>query len=194
MTRMSERRRRRFADRGPKSPRRLRSRALARALHILPALVLAGCILPPSLSVDNQDAGIDSPPAITSVVSNTMALEEPGPVVFVVGPVQGQTMDLTLIDSDVGDALFIRFFVNYTPTAPTPPRATCSASPTGSPIRTSKCDLSTLCESGDAGNSSLMEIAVFDRAVLDSGTPVYKATDGGLSTDRTYTLVCQNQN
>jgi hypothetical protein len=192
MTRMSEPRRRSIADAARKSPRRLRLRLLARALHVLPALVLVGCILPPSLSVDNQDAGVDSPPAITSVVSNTQELQEPGPVEFVVGPVQGQTMDLTLIDSDVTDTLYIRVFVNYFATQPTPPRATCSASPTGSPIRTTTCDLSTLCDTSFSGNSNVwMEIAVFDRAVLDSGTPAYKATDGGLSTDRTYNLLCE---
>jgi hypothetical protein len=192
MTRMSEPRPRPIAEPSRKSPRHLWSRRLARALHVLPALVLASCILPPSLSVDNQDAGVDSPPAITSVVSNTQELQEPGPVEFVIGPVQGQTMDLTLIDSDVGDTLYIRVFVNYFASAPTPPRATCSASPTGSPIRTTTCDLSTLCLSSDSGNSNLwMEIAVFDRAVLDTGTPAYKATDGGLSTDRTYNLLCE---
>src|SRR5580693_5448796 len=192
MTRMSEPRPPSIAERGCKSPRPLRSRVLARALHVLPAVVFAGCILPPSLSIDKQDAGVDSPPAITSVVSNTQELQEPGPVEFVVGPVQGQTMDLTLIDSDVGDTLYIRVFVNYFATQPTPPRALCSASPTGSPIRTTTCDLSTLCDASFSGNSNVwMEITVFDRPVLDSGTPAYKATDGGLSTDRTYNLLCE---
>jgi hypothetical protein len=189
---MSEPRRRSIAEPARKSARQLRSRLLARALHVLPAFVLVGCILPPSLSVDYQDGGVDSPPAITSVVSNTQELQEPGPVEFVVGPVQGQTMDLTLIDSDVTDTLYIRVYVNYFATAPTPARATCSASPSGTPIRTTSCDLSTLCDSSFSGNSNVwMEITVFDRPVLDTGTPAYKSTDGGLSTDRTYNLLCE---
>ena len=77
MTALSDPRRRSITEPGPKSARWLRSGLLARALHVLPALVLAGCILPPSLSVDNQDAGVDSPPAITSVRSST---QEPNAV------------------------------------------------------------------------------------------------------------------
>jgi hypothetical protein len=174
----------------------LGSRFVARALHALPALVLASCVLPPSLSVDKQDAGIDSPPAITSVRSSTQELDEPGPVEFNIFPsTTDQTVDLTLIDSDVTDTLYIRVFVNYFATAPTPPRVTCSAAATGSPIRTTTCDLSTLCLSGDQGNTNLwMEIVVFDRQVQDTGTPAYKATEGGLSTDRTYNLLCEQSN
>ena len=174
------------------SARSRASRRLARALHVVPVAVLAGCILPPSLSVDNQDAGIDSPPAITDVRSSTQELEEPGPVEFVVAPfAQDQTMDLTLVDSDVGDTLYVRVFVNYFVDAPTAPRATCTAAPTGSPTRTTTCNLQSLCLNTDIGNANLwMEVVVFDRPVLDTGSPPYKATDGGLSTDRTYNLLC----
>jgi hypothetical protein len=170
------------------------SRVLARALHVLPALVLVGCILPPSLSVDKQDAGIDSPPAITSVTSSTQQLLEPGPVEFVVGPVSDQTMDLTLIDTDVGDTLYISVFVNYFVANPTPARASCTATPTatGSPIRTTTCDLTEICTEAEENNNNVwMEVVVFDRPVLDTGaSPLYKATNGGLSTDRTYNLIC----
>jgi hypothetical protein len=193
MTPMSESRRAQIAAHRGNPASSFASRLVARALHGLAALVLVGCVLPPSLSLDKQDAGIDSPPAITSVRSSTQELDEPGPVEFNVFPsTTDQTVDLTLIDSDINDNLYIRVFVNYFASAPTPARVTCSALPSGSPIRTTTCDLSTLCLSSDQGNPNLwMEIVVFDRPVQDSGTPAYKATDGGLSTDRTYNLLCE---
>jgi len=193
MTAMSESRCVTAASSRRNSASSLASRLVARALHAVPALVLVGCVLPPSLSVDNQDAGIDSPPAITSVRSSTQELDEPGPVEFVEAVAPNQTIDLTLIDSDVTDTLYIRVFVNYFTAQPTAPRATCSAAPTGSPTRTTTCDLSAICLNGDIGNTNLwMEVVVFDRPPLDDATPPkYKATDGGLSTDRTYNLLCE---
>jgi hypothetical protein len=165
---------------------------VARALHGLPAIVLAGCVLPPSLSVDKQDAGMDSPPAIVSVRSDTQELDEPGPVEFDVAPTaQDQSIDLTLVDSDIADNLYVRVFVNYTDAQPTPPRATCTAASTGTPTRTTNCNLQALCLKSDVGNTDLMEVVVFDRAPLDSGTPAFKATNGGMSTDRTYPLLCE---
>jgi len=180
----------RFVARNPAS--RLAGRVVARALHAVPGLVLVGCVLPPSLSVDNQDAGVDSPPAIISVRSSTEELDEPGPVEFDVAPTaQDQSMDLTLIDSDVGDTLYVRVFVNYTDAQPTAPRATCTAAMNGTPTRTTTCDLQALCLNSDVGNNNLMQVVVFDRQVLDTGTPAFKATNGGMSTDRTYTLLCE---
>jgi hypothetical protein len=177
-----------------------RSLPLARALHgwlgflSIVSIVTTGCIIPPSLAVDNQDAGIDSPPAITSVRSTTQELDEPGPVEFVVAPAaQDQSIDLSLIDSDVDDTLYVRVFVNYFDDSPTAPRATCTAATTGTPVRTTTCNLQALCLQADIGNANLwMEIVVFDRPVLDAGTPPFKAmAPGGLSTDRTYNLLCE---
>lgn len=177
----------------PRAPRKhLVSRAHG-ACMIVAASVLAGCILPPSLAVDNQDAGIDSPPAITSVQSDSQDLEEPGPVDFVVAPfASSQTLDLTLIDTDVNDTLSVRVFVNYSVDSPTPPRATCTGAPSTPPEeRKARCDISALCLQSEIGRTDLlMEVVVFDRPVLDSGSPAFKATKGGLSTDRTYQLRC----
>ncbi|MEO8844616.1 MAG: hypothetical protein ABI704_23740, partial [Kofleriaceae bacterium] len=108
---------------------------LARALHhrarvgaVVTSVLLTGCIIPPSLSVDVQDAGIDSPPSITSARSDLLELVEPGPYLFPAAPdAQNETINLTLLDTDVDDALFVRIFVNYTVSAPTAPRSTCSA-------------------------------------------------------------------
>ena len=38
--------------------------------------MLTGCVIPPSLEVDNGDAGVNSPPAILSVTSDQQAQAE----------------------------------------------------------------------------------------------------------------------
>jgi hypothetical protein len=84
-------------------------------------------------------------------------------------------------------------FVNYTPAHTTAPRSICKASPNGTPERTTTCDLSALCLPEDAGVENLhMSIVVFDRPVLDTGSPAFQAMQpGGLSTDKFYFLSCQ---
>jgi hypothetical protein len=169
---------------------------VARALHRLPVVRAAllsmftvGCIIPPSLSVDNQDAGVNSPPAIVQVNSDQQELPEPGPVLFTRGTGK---LTLTLLDTDVGDTLFVRVFVNYKITDPTAPRAFCSASP-GSVKRTCTADLSGLCTSQDVGLAAPLDMAVvvFDRQPLDSGTPVFQALPpDGLSTGKFFHLNC----
>ena len=152
-------------------------------------MMLVGCIIPPSLSVDVQDAGIDSPPAITSVRSDNQELPEPGPVLFQLGA--NSTLNLTLIDTDLQDTLYVRVFVDYTVSAPTPARSTCVAGTSTTAERTATCPLQGLCQPGDVGQTRLMRIVVFDREVLDSGTPVFMAMPpGGESTGRTYQLKC----
>ncbi len=178
---------------------RLKSQAdtgLARALHdrstvlLLFAMLLVGCVIPPSLSVDNQDAGINSPPAILSVRSDQQALAEPGPVVFARG---SGTIQLSLIDTDLLDSLEVRVFVNYTPSNTTAPRSVCKASTNGTPQRTTTCDLAALCLPEDDNVENLkMSLVVFDRQVLDTGTPAFQSmAPGGLSTDKFYFLTCQ---
>jgi hypothetical protein len=176
--------------------------ALARALHILASVLdksyaplfamSAGCIIPPSLSVDVQDAGIDSPPAILSVRSDNQELTEPGPVLFEVSNPM-QTMNLQLIDTDITDTLYVGIYVDYTVTNPTPPRSTCTGATNGNAERTATCDLRALCLLNDVGQTRLMRIVVFDRIVLDPGAgtgPTFMNTQGGDSTSRTYQLKC----
>ena len=160
-------------------------------------LVLAsGCIIPPSLSVDNQDAGIDSPPSITSVRSDLTAMIEPGPYSFPAAPnAQNETVNLTLLDTDINDSLYVRIYVDYAVAAPTAPRSTCNAVVNGSAVRTTTCSLAALCLQSEVSNdpTHIMEIVVFDREPLDSGSPTFKAIpDGGQSTTRTYQLGCVN--
>ena len=171
---------------------------LARALHhrarvwaVVTSVLLAGCIIPPSLAVGVEDASIDSPPSITSARSDLVELVEPGPYLFPTAPdAQNETINLTLLDTDVDDALFVRIYVNYTVSVPTAPRSTCSAVSNGSAIRTTTCSLAALCLPTDPPGP-LMEIVVFDRQPLDVGTPTFKAIpDGGESTTRTFLLGC----
>jgi hypothetical protein len=179
------------ASRNSRSP-------LARALHdrarvwtVVASALLAGCIIPPSLSIDFQDGGIDSPPAITSVRSDNQELLEPGPVTFTYGALS--TMNLTLLDTDIKDTLYVRIFVGYSEDNPTAPRSFCQSASGTSPIRSATCDLQALCLQSDIGAQPLplMTIVVFDRMVLDTGKPAFQAlpTDGQ-STSRTYELNC----
>jgi hypothetical protein len=172
---------------------------VARALHhrarvwaVVTSVLLGGCIIPPSLSVDVQDGGIDSPPSITSARSDLLELVEPGPYLFPTAPdAQNETINLTLLDTDLEDKLYVRIYVDYMVSAPTAPRSTCSAVANGSAVRTTTCSLAALCLPSDPAGLRLMEIVVFDRQPLDVGTPTFKAIPvGGQSTTRTYQLGC----
>jgi hypothetical protein len=153
-------------------------------------------LIPPSLSSDPPDAPLNSPPAILSVRSDQEELIEPGPVVVT----RGVTTQLNaeLYDTNLDDILYVRFYVNYTVTEPTPARAACNATTTDSPQRSLTCDITALCATSDVGVPGLrLEIEVFDRALADSGTPLYKAMEPdasgnpvGLSTGRVYELTC----
>jgi hypothetical protein len=182
-----------------------RSGHVARALHhhrglravfIVAASCMAGCIIPPSLSVDVQDAGIDSPPSITSARSDLQELPEPGPVTFVAAPdAPNVTINLTLLDTDIGDTLYANIYIDYNPQQPTNARSEClPAVSTGAAIRTTTCSASAICLQSDisTGADHIMEIVVFDRMVLNgSAQPQFKAIPpDGQSTTRTYLLNC----
>ncbi len=163
------------------------------SMNALFGWLAAGCIIPPSLSVDVQDAGVDSPPSITSVRSDLQELPEPGPILFQANPnSSGQSLNLTLLDTDINDTLYAQIYVDYTVQQPTPARSVCTpASATGTATRTSTCPLAGLCLAADVGVDRLMEIVVFDREVLTVGSPTFKAIPaGGQSTTRTYILKC----
>jgi hypothetical protein len=171
---------------------------MARAVHGLGPLVriaspvlvaVGGCVIPPSLSVDNQDAGVNSPPATLAIRSNDSGeLPEPGPVVFDRG---SGMMTADLIDTDVNDTLFVRVFVDYTIDTPTNFRASCTAAPNGTAQRTVTCDSGAVCLMPDVGQTRNMHVIVFDREPLESGEPMFQAMDPpGLSTSRFYFLEC----
>lgn len=177
-----------------------RSYPLARALHacgpavlrVLP-VIFVGCIIPPSLGVEQQDAGVNSPPTIVSVRSDQTELPEPGPVDIEVA--QTSPLILSLLDTDVNDKLYVRVFVDYSMASPTSQRSSCTAASVGQATRTASCPLQGVCLPGDVNNNPhLMQVMVFDRQPLETGDlPLFQAMPaGGLSTDRTYQLNCRN--
>ena len=164
-------------------------------MSLLASIALGGCVIPPSLSVDNQDAGVNSPPAILAVRTDQQELPEPGPVIFDRGPTAG-SISATLLDTDLADKLYLRLFVDYTVADPKPARVTCTAPPPtpAAAQRSVSCDVSALCQQGDVGLATPLDltVVVFDREPLESGTPAYQAMPpGGLKTSVFYFLKCQ---
>lgn len=185
-----------------------RSYTVARRVHPIarvllrlgPVIVLAlsgaglvGCIIPPSLGVEQQDAGVNSPPSILSVRSDQTELPEPGPIDIEVG--QSSPLNLTLLDTDINDKLYVRVFVDYSKDNQTSPRSNCIAATSGTAERTATCQAAGICLSTDTDPSvtHVMQIMVFDREPLDTAEqPLFQAMPmGGLSTDRTYRLNCK---
>jgi hypothetical protein len=171
------------------------SRIVAISSCIVPLVAqLAGCVIPPSLEVDNQDAGINSPPTIVSVTSDQQALSEPGPVAFDMGATAGD-LSIVLLDTDTQDSLNVKIFVDYNLPNRLDARARCQppASST-TPMRTATCKLNSLCLTEDLGVQRHMTIVVFDRDTLPpgEGEPPFQAMpQGGLSSQRFYFLKCQ---
>lgn len=171
---------------------------MARPLHIsavavgpLLLLMFAGCVLPPTLGVEKQDAGINSPPSITSVRSELKEYTEPGPITLEVAATSG-ALSLKLLDTDLSDTLYPKVYVNYNNPIATPARSTCTPAPGDMAERTSTCPLVGVCTTAEStGGPHLLQIVVFDRQVLDSGMPLYQAAPpGALSSSRTYLLKC----
>jgi hypothetical protein len=188
-----------MSDPRPAGQATTRGYPLARALHacgpavlrVLP-VIFVGCIIPPSLGVEQQDAGVNSPPAIISVRSDQNELPPPGPVDFAVASTS--PLNLTLLDTDVNDKLYVRVFVDYKKGNETSPRSTCTAASGDQAQRTATCSLQGLCLPDDTlHNPHLMQIIVFDRQPLETGeSPLFQAMPpGGLSTTVTYQLVCR---
>jgi len=158
---------------------------------ILSMLILAGCVIPPSLSIAD-DAGVNSPPAIMSVTSDQQTLSEPGPLRFNL-----QTMDtlsLSLVDTDLLDTLYVGVYVDYNQPSRLAARSKCMAPPSTVAVRTATCRLNSLCVEADVGVQRNMTIVVFDRPPDDTGAgdPPFQAMPaGGLSTSRFYFLKCE---
>lgn len=153
--------------------------------------LLVGCVIPPSLKVE-EDAGTNSPPAITAVIGND-PLPEPGPVTFAQGSTANSTLHVSLLDTDAADKLSVRVFVDYNMPDRLPPRLMCPVVATSNPaIRTATCNMSSLCVTADIGTRRNMTIVVFDRTPSDFGPdPQAMGDTTGLSTYRFYFLQCQ---
>jgi hypothetical protein len=154
---------------------------------------LTGCVIPPSLEVDKQDAGVNSPPAILEVTSDQQALSEPGPVVFDMGATAGD-LNIRVIDTDIKDSLYVKIFVDYNFPNRLDARARCQPPASTEPIRTATCKLNSLCVTEDLGVTRNMTVVVFDREPLPPGEgepPFQGMPMGGMSTQRFYFLKCQ---
>jgi len=155
------------------------------------AMTLNGCVIPPSLSV-GEDASINSPPAILSVTSEQQVLPEPGPVVFGQGTMD--TLNVSMIDTDTLDTLYVGIYVDYNAPNRLAARSKCTAPPGTGPTRSTTCRLNSLCIDADLGVQRNMTIVVFDRMPDDtgSGDPPFQAmAKDGLATSRFYFLKCQ---
>jgi hypothetical protein len=177
-------------------PSRQGAIAMARPLHavaravavLLVPLLLVACVIPPSLGVEQGDASVNSPPAITSIRADTQSLSDGQTISFTQGM---GSIAMELLDTDVGDMLFVKVFVDYNHPNPTPPRSTCTGVSSGNAKRTATCDLTGLCLDADINVDRQLEVDVFDRMVQDVGTPLYKSMAmGGLTTQRAFVLRC----
>jgi len=178
-----------------------RGSRLARRLHVacaVPSMLIstlmlptvAGCVIPPSLSIETDAGTVNSPPMIKSITSDQLAFAEPGPVFVERGDSAGN-VSVTLLDTDVGDSLFVRIFVDYNLPDRLPPRVACTAAPSTKPERTATCNMSGLCATADIGVRRNMTVVVFDRRPADFGVDPQAMPEGGLSTDRFYFVQCQ---
>jgi hypothetical protein len=161
---------------------------VATVLLLALVLTLVGCVIPPSLRVE-EDAGANSPPAIVSVTDRD-PLPEPGPISVARGDTS--SLRVALVDTDIKDSLFVRIFVDYNMPDRLPARVHCLVPSGVNATRTAPCNLAGLCTTADVGVQRNMTIVVFDRPPRDSGAdPQAMTEEGGLSTYRFYFLKCQ---
>jgi hypothetical protein len=167
-----------------------RLHGLSRPVRIAVLSLAPACIFPPSLSTDTTDAPANAPPAILAMHTQTQDLVEAGSISEVVGV--SDTMTVALVDPDAADILYVRMYVNYTTAKPVPPNVQCQAAPNGTAYRQATCDLTTLCLAPTTMTpSDDMEIVVFDREPLDSGSPAFMAIPpDGFSASKYLHLTC----
>lgn len=173
-----------------KSAKPMTRSLLARNVLIFATTFVMACVSPPALQLDQPDAGENAAPIITSV-SNAAAMElvEPGPITLERG--RG-TLAIRLRDADVGDTLNVRLYVDYNRPDPSPARASCRVAPGSTVARTTTCDVAGVCTTADVGVERLLWIEVFDRELLDSGQPRFRAMPaGGASSKWTFMMQCQ---
>jgi hypothetical protein len=170
------------------------------ALLRLGLLGTGACVIPPSLSVGGNDGGPDSAPAILSVVADQETLVAPGPVTFAVGQMPPSSAIVSLLDTNTNDTLHVRWFVDYSLTLV--PRVECpDVAPNGSAVRTTTCDLASLCTQVDLEDATEtcddvpchdLQIFVFNHEPdSGSGTPPYQDVAPGESTSVFYHLECE---
>jgi hypothetical protein len=159
------------------------------ALLALLCATLVGCVIPPSLRVDEET---NSPPVITSVSSGT-PLADPGPIVLEQGGTSTNLV-LTLVDTDAFDDLHVRLFIDYNAPDRLPPRVACEVPHNDTnpqAKRTATCPVAGLCMTADIGVQRSLMIVVFDRPPPDFEVDPQAVPAPGLSSYRFYFLRCQ---
>lgn len=175
--------------------------SVARTVHgsrlvasvLLAASTVPGCVVPPPLEIEDQDAEANTPPIITEVRDATQTPLVHGQVVTV-DRATPSTIELTLFDRNVDQTLFVQVFVDYDTTSGTsPPRAQCPG-PAGVPppatpsdTRTVTCPTAGLCDSADPTPRKL-ELEVYDAEPV--GQAPYRTAPGGFKSTWTFQLVC----
>src|SRR5260221_12207004 len=50
---------------------------VARPVHVVVAVLFSGCVIPPPLSIDTSDGGVNAPPAITDLIDTSGTSRRP---------------------------------------------------------------------------------------------------------------------
>lgn len=149
---------------------------------------LAGCVIPPPLEREEErDAAVNSIPV---VVGLDPSYPSPGPIAIT--RQHQETMSLTVRDNDLGDTLWIYFFVDYNYPDPVPHLNSCQIS-VNELDRTLTCPLNALCafEDGPPDQIHFLEAMVTDRALLPEGEPIYRALPPGAGVSyRAWLMTC----
>jgi hypothetical protein len=157
-------------------------------VHVLLAVTFTACVLPPPLTVDTSDGGVNAPPAITSVIDPSGTARRP-PDTITLAVLSDEEIRVTVDDRDLDDDLVLQLFVDYE-ADPVDAAVNCTA-PQTEPKTTSRvgnCTTNGLCADGDEGGHTL-EIEAYDRPP-DPNFPYREPGDGGYFSTWTFHLEC----
>jgi hypothetical protein len=175
--------------------RRVQGKGFVAVLALASPSGFAACVVPPPLSVDTADAGLNAPPVITEAHDSALNSLRP-PATLTVNRLAATPIDLTLYDVDVDDELTIQLFVDYDHASPLDARVTCMAAPSmnDSPSRRITCTTMGLCLPADVGATQphRLEIEVYD-ARPDDIAPYRTPPGDGLFSTWTLDLSCIEQ-
>jgi hypothetical protein len=164
---------------------------MARAVHVLLAVMFAGCVVPPPLTVDN-DGGVNSPPNIIGVTDPSFNARRP-PDVITIDNNATQDLTVTIVENDLQDDLVLQLFVDFDPSNDAD--VNCAAPPPTNPpsrTRTTTCVTTNLCADDDVGLHTL-EIEVYDRPPnLNAPFREFPVDSPGFFSTWTFDLQCQD--
>lgn len=146
-------------------------RWILRPVLIAMLVTTAACPFPSDLEQAAVDGGQSSPPVMLSA-QPAPEFSFPGPMILERG--DSRVLTLEVEDTDIGDSLFLRLYVDYNRPQPTPPWAECQAAPTGNETRIVDCPTATLCNGVDVTNEAtdhVLEAMVSDRAFIPDSDP-----------------------